>query len=102
MSFAVIPPVAVTLAAWYVANRVARGSASVRPALWVTAVMHVATMVAAILLNVSSYNLASVAMLTAAEAVLLPVAATVTMKKSSPLVARAPDGATLPVFAFRF
>jgi hypothetical protein len=93
--FAVLPPLAVTLAEWLVGNHWAPGTAAFQPALWVAVGVHLAAMVVAIGLGVSSQSLTAVCLFTLAEALLLPGAVTLTMRLTG-RTATAPPRASTP------
>jgi len=82
--FAALPPLAVTWAEWLTGNWGAPGSVTFQPALWVALGVHLVATAVAIGLGVSSINLASVAIFTLIEAVLLPTAVTLTMRLTAP------------------
>jgi hypothetical protein len=116
--FVLLPPLAVAgLEAW-LGNRLSPGRGLFRPAIWVALAVHALTMGAAIALGASAYNWGDVALLTLAEAVVLPAAVTLTMHLSRPATPPPPPPAleaphpardaarskalTLPLLAFHF
>jgi hypothetical protein len=93
--FAALPPLAVTWAEWLVGNLGAEGRARFQPALWVALGVHVLAIVGAVAFGVSTLSFGTVAVLTLAEALLLPAAVTLTMRLTpgppTALAPRAPE-----------
>jgi len=73
---AFVPPVAVVLSALFAAEALGATGLRAWPALWATLGVHLAVLVAAVLLGASARNLGDAALLTAAEMALLPATAT--------------------------
>lgn len=88
---AVVPPLAVVAATVWASERFAGAHFHLQPALWITAAVHVATLVVAGFFGVSMGSLLSIALLTGVECLLLPAATTLTLQ----LGARA-EGAPAP------
>lgn len=106
--FAALPPIAVTWAAWLAGNWITPGSARARPAVWVAIATHLAMMAGAIALGFSSHRLGDAALLTLAEALVLPAAVTLTIwgsaERPPPIEPRPASRAvpTLPLASWRF
>lgn len=94
--FIAIPPVAVTLAASLVGNWRAPGSSRFSPAVWATVGAQVLILAASIGLGASSRNFDHAALITLAELVILPAAATGTMRLTRPSPTPFPVESRLP------
>jgi hypothetical protein len=101
---AALPPLAVTLVELLVGNALAPGLARFQPAFWVALGTHVLAIAGGIALGLSVQRFGDVALFTLAEAVLLPVATTLTLNtgtRSAPpsaaLLPGAPGGGGLPL-----
>ena len=95
--FAALPPLAVTWAEWLVGNLGAAGTARFQPAFWVALGVHVLAIVGAVAFGVSTVSFGTVAVLTLAEALLLPAAVTLTMRLTPGTPTVSPPTALAPL-----
>jgi hypothetical protein len=91
---AIIPPLAITAAAWLVGDLIQKDSVRFGPAFGVAVALQVAGIVIAAVTGVSSANAGSMAAFTAAEALVLPLGASLMMtfvrNPAKPLLAAEP------------
>jgi hypothetical protein len=98
-----LPPVAVSLASWVAGNWAGPGRFHLSPAIWITTGVSVATFVAAGFLGFNANEPGRLAAYTAADMVLLPAAAVITMQwTAGEPQPHLPKMASMPVVRFQF
>jgi hypothetical protein len=81
---AALPPLAISSSQGLIANWFLPGSASWHPAVWAALAAHVAVMVPAVLLGVSTHNLAAVTVFALVDVTMVSAASTALMMLSAP------------------
>jgi hypothetical protein len=91
-----LPPLAVAGVQTWVGNLLRPGSARFQPAVWVGLGVHALAVVGAVLLGASAHNLGDAALFTVTEALLLPVAMSLTMRATAPVPLQSPRALEKP------
>jgi hypothetical protein len=86
-----LPPLAVTGAQWFMGELLQEGSVRFLPAVGVALGVHVLAVAGAVLLGATVHDLGNAALFTLVEMVLLPTAAALTMRATSPALPVSPS-----------